>query len=103
MKKVVFLLLLAFLGLPVFAQRFEYKFQLNIPDPASIKPLQENLYALFDAMPRYTDSTNVFQVRSAVNMDQEKLTMKVQDMGYTLIFFSKRDLEIEKKQDDKVD
>lgn len=70
-------------------------------DYQQVKYIQDKLYQIFDTMPQYNDTLNIFIVKStSVNINLQDFSQKMIEFGgYTVVTFNKN--LIEKKDDEE--
>jgi len=69
-------------------------------DYQQVKYIQDKLYQIFDTMPQYNNTLNIFIVKStSVNINLQDFSQKMIEFGYTVVTFNKN--LIEKKDDEE--
>lgn len=105
MKKMknIFMIFMLFFSINVFSQDFTYKFKVsNVSNIESAKKVSENLRNLFNVLPTFNDSEDVFIINTNLNFDKSHIVNYLSQYGFNIDTFSKRMREqIYFKEEDK--
>ncbi len=92
MKKFLTLLLIM-ISLSTFAQKYEYKIKLeDVTNMGEAKMATDYLRDLFKTYPTFNDSTDCFEFKADLSVNQTNFESIMNDEGYIVLFFEKKGL-----------
>lgn len=69
---------------------YHYKIKIDTVDnPVAFKEIHHDLEAMFDIRPVFDDVLDEITIDSEIDMSEERLTLKLNSLGYTLAAYSK--------------